>query len=1416
MRLGEVVEFRKDLYFEGAVQADWYYNKDKAGIVSENFVFHGKEYYGIDNSQSGKQRRIDTISFVKELSEKISDENSNPLTLAIADYGTGKSHLAVTLATLFSGEENNPKTFKKVIENISNIDIDSGKIIENLCIHRNFVLVINGMKDFNLNSEILRAAQRSLNLYGLDDSKLKKLNRALNTAELFFSRSNSTMLELYEEAAANVGWVEKGSNLVEKISNHLLTDDITFDIVNNVYKQINGQEIQWDEGISASNILEMLVSEYCGANGKFEHVVLLFDEFGRYLEYASNNNSAKSGESALQQIFETAQNSAGLLHIINFIQSDIKTYLQRVDPTSNITRYIGRYDASEKFYISSNLETVFANLIQRKNKEAFRESVTIWLEQNEQKWTDLFNNMNRWLNTKGMWKDYALFRKVVVEGIFPLHPISTFMLTQLSDYLQNRSSLTLTSHYISKYAETELGSFSMPVIYPEELMAGDLFTEMYDAESSGRQLTQQCLKYSGVLKKMDGKLNDQAMTVLRGNLVLRILKFKTNSYDDTLSALAVCTNLSIDEIKIQLKWLVDEYAVLEYDEQANCFDFMEDSNGAHDYKIYKNKILRTTKIDLTYLTTNQKIHEIGNFNELQPTDFAITNKISTIEWNFSQELLLIEDLTQDIALRRYSDWKNSISSIEPKGHLLWVYANKETDQKIFDKIINIIKVFKDAPIVVLLLKDSENKLFNLLREYKALVSFDYNAKINFDRFYKDDLTNIEDRIREQFDILKKERNVITAENGITQFKSRLAISLRSEFERIYPDVVPFWFDGYMTKSNNVAPSALKNYISILKLVLGNSLSKNVFNDQTPEIRTRIETLLMTSSRDTSWKCLNSAFQIVPPENSKVKKIFNQINEIIEKNQSYSCKSLFEVYTKPPYGLSIDVIYLLIAVVCANKNYCLRFTYGNETLSINSWKDRVFANNKIDLDFIKHSTIVYYDSNETNKKYIKLFEQIENNHDLQAIDIYEQRLNLIMKEGELPTELQSRFSYVLQILQMSRNSLDKWNEAIGKVHEKLAMAEEYKSMKNALNAMSDLQTLPIQEIFGLNNEKFVFSEEYQEEIKYLYEAGKKFVNDNYEGWIKRQTCLSIIDMNHFENKGRKYCESFKNLGLDKYVIPTRQYFENELANKEKIKSRQELKEDCEKFLKEAQISKYTSYTTLIEWTKKGVELENRLAKYSYALGEDAVSISDKVKYQTKIISDAKERITVEISSIWEDLEKLSKSQDIEVYVTRLWNILQKGLPKADKDELEELHNNMLSIRKDIWTLQRSDISRNELIESSKEIKKKYESIDYDFDALLIIENIINDQVERMDSQEETWNKSYGSIDNKSSGEILRWKDKTKTLPSFLSEKSIRNIEKLKIEVEEILSKNRIEEVLFYFDKLSIEEKKTCLQQLQKKI
>ena len=215
MRFGDLLEFRKDIFFDGAVQIDWFYNKEKATLVAENFVFHGSEYHGATGGNDSNLK--DTVSFVQEISEKINNEYpNNPLTLAIATYGTGKSHLGVTLAELFSGPDYNPKAYNAIISNIKEIDATKARAIEQNTQKKNLVLTINGMRDINLNAELLKVALKSLSLYGCSTENLKKINRALETASRFFER-NAGNIDLFERHAELFGFFQKGDVLIENV-----------------------------------------------------------------------------------------------------------------------------------------------------------------------------------------------------------------------------------------------------------------------------------------------------------------------------------------------------------------------------------------------------------------------------------------------------------------------------------------------------------------------------------------------------------------------------------------------------------------------------------------------------------------------------------------------------------------------------------------------------------------------------------------------------------------------------------------------------------------------------------------------------------------------------------------------------------------------------------------------------------------------------------------------------------------------------------------------------------------------------------------------------------------------------------------------------------------------------------------------
>ncbi len=1412
MELGKILKFRKDLYFEGAVQADWFYVQERAAKVAENFVFHGKQYFGVEDQGTGNKRRIDTISLVEELVDKLLDDHANALTLAIADYGTGKSHLAVTLGQIFSGKSYMPETYKKVMANINSIDSSAAQHIQALADERNFVMVINGMRDFNLHSEILKAAQKSLRLYGLPDDGLRKINQALETAETFFIRNRNKSISLFEEKAKVLGWDESGNALMEKISNNLMTDEIAFDIVNAVYTEINGREIRWDEGLSAANILEMLISEYCGMNGRFEHIILLFDEFGRYLEYASGVTAAKSGDSALQQIFETAQNAAGILQVINFIQSDIKTYLQRVDQTKNISRYIGRYDASDKYYISSNLETVFANLIQRSDKEAFEEFVVGWQKANETRWKDIFEKINTWLVTKGMWKDYVLYRKVVVEGIYPLHPLSVFMLSQLSDYLQNRSSLTLISQYIENSKSVDILKSDF-LIMPETLMLGDLYTEMLAAEQEGKQPSQQCIRYDNILRKYGDKLSEKSLAVLRSNLILRILRFRTKDYNDVKEALALCSGFSITEIEEELNWLENEYAVLGYDDHAGCLDFMEESNGAHDFKVLKKRLMAGVSIDKSLLQS-VKIKEIAGILEKQTTNFALQHKITTNEWLFEQEMYAIEQF-DEISVKSYiKDWKNATSSTTAKGRLVWLYVNKDTEAFYVERAELLVKDLIGTPIIVMLLNDTDNRLYDVLLEYDVLDKLDDVNRNKYDRYYQAEYDQTESNLKDEFSDLKKKRVHISVE-GTEELKTRMPMYLTGVFEELYPDVVPFSFDGFVTKGNNLGGKGGVCYCTIIKMLLSNSVNETVIHNFASDVRNRIEALLMTTNV-TSWRCIDKDFRVIPPEERKARQVYDEIVAHITRDTEYTCKEIFDTYCRPPYGMSDDVVMLMIAVICANLSYCLRFRYDDSMTNINKWKDLVvIKDKKIDIEFVKRSALVMVDAGIVTGKYMRLFDRIQSNKNISEVVSLEKVLANMMEADEVPEELSMQYLLARKYLDSGKKAIHEWKSCIGNIDEKLEAAIEENSLHEALRGMQMLEAVPYDKIFEDNG--YDIDVDSKNVVKRMNDSLKSVIDQLIDPYVADMYCKSVEGVNTFRNHNTKMQTMLEELGFEEYALKIKKRKEEELGNIEEIRSRQQLRVDCEKFLEESQITKYTTYVNVCTYLNAGKELQVRVKKFGSALGKDFQRINNDINGRVTNLEKNRDRTKQDMSDIWDDLYDVKCAEDVGILLDNISSVLQKGILEADQTDFEELQKNLREFLEDSNDIKNAaTLSRSQYKKVSQAMIHKYEESEFDFDVLSVLKGVISDIGRMLDEKEQKWIAEELTLGDKSRKAVHYWKEKSQFLPQYLSEETIAKAKKLDQEADELIRESKIEDVIFYFDKLDDAEKQECMLKLQSRI
>ena len=80
----------------------------------------------------------------------------------------------------------------------------------------------------------------------------------------------------------------------------------------------------------------------------------------------------------------------------------------------------------------------------------------------------------------------------------------------------------------------------------------------------------------------------------------------------------------------------------------------------------------------------------------------------------------------------------------------------------------------------------------------------------------------------------------------------MASFLTSVFDNIYPNAVPFWFDSFVTKGNNLGGKGGTYFCSIIKMLLSGTVNSDSIHNFASDVRNRIDAVLMTSS-STSWK-----------------------------------------------------------------------------------------------------------------------------------------------------------------------------------------------------------------------------------------------------------------------------------------------------------------------------------------------------------------------------------------------------------------------------------------------------------------------------------------------------------------------------------------------------------------------------------
>lgn len=878
--------------------------------------------------------------------------------LITGTYGTGKSHLALILCHLFKNAGIDVH-LNPVMEKIKHKWQDR---YDEVCKYRGiedkpFVLVTLYQDEGSINDALLRKLDETLSYLKIHDLLPDTVfAAALKRIENIKLKHPDALKDLKkaidEEGLISIEDVERRLKNYEKEA---------FEIFLRLHPRFShGAKFHINQDMKASEVY-VSVAKKLKEKG-FAGIVVLWDEFGRYLERSLE--TPKGNEALELQEFAEACNDS-YLH-----KAGIKLFTFLI-AHREMQEYLGLVNARITHWRSEEEKAAFRLDIQKIQKRFHSE---IRMKSNDTEIFDLIDHVTiqqkehpLWGNIKSkgifdIWAekcvdakifsafDKATIIKTIVEGAYPLHPVTTCCLPKLSEKVaQNERTLfqflcknepKSVSEFIKKPIEEANGKLN--VITPDLLL--DYFIE--EAKRSDKTKT--------VTKEY---INAEKLLVSFPNIQKKIAK-----------TIAVLNMASDDRITLPA---TPEFIAFSVDERLET---ISDALESMSSKNNGERILVRSSVDGSYRFYGAGVIDIEDEIE------KLINERATI---VSPVKLL--DRTESAGTDNLWDKIGLPVSIEPKSYNDDLRMNRMIEIKPID--LKGLEGFKGIEndgvqdgLLLTVLCESEleiKKAFELvngdkLKDSRILTAIP-KIPINFSYFVsKYDALNR----------LQQERKDIFGPGApyegewTNEFEDCLALLKKALIPLMNPEksMLEFYVSGELkkgissqTRLENMATEMMRESFPSTPLVLREELKKtdgndtfkkhrkpvidNIFREDGPEalakevnapVKSVIEAILKANNilvkRQGTWILEK------PSDNQNMTKVWSAIEDFV-----LSCNmpgkpisQIVQLLLSPPFGIRKRSIPVLLA--CPLRKYILR---GNVTL-----KDRDLPFNKIDSDVIE--------------------------------------------------------------------------------------------------------------------------------------------------------------------------------------------------------------------------------------------------------------------------------------------------------------------------------------------------------------------------------------------------------------------------------------------------------------------------------
>lgn len=926
--IGDLVSADGQAEFRNDVQLDAYDNPQQNLALLRSYLFSTA---APERSRSAV-RSISSIGLLEEIVEAFLRDRLENRLVAIANYGHGKTHLALALANFFSrpfGSEEITTLLKKINHSVAD-PARSAQITSFKEINGEFLVIrLRGDVPRSLREQFLTGLERSLTEHS--STAGAQLPFWYTTVEDSLNRLNE---KDRERADAFLGPELDVQRLIDQVRSRRDVYDLCvrlFTHLHNIPPDLRG-------AVSLRDMVNWVVQSFCGVNRPLRGVLILFDEFSAYVQRYAMRNAA--GE--LQDLLNGVDNQRGKVVFLAFAQHDPDTVADNMLVHSQVRDGLKKEltRLPRKLELHSLLESVIDAYLKQHdaNWKVFIEA--------DQVQTGLLlatAAVNRYFDERyGQTLRWSIdqVRTRLTKGCFPLHPLTTAFLSYIkldvaADIGTPRRTLGFVFDQLNaRRHQPALVNKSINWILPIELV------DYFEAGLAGEHYK----TYEDACRIAHTVAPGVGESLIKARLLQQVAGLVYAGEDQVLF-LAEVAGLDRSEAQAALNKLVFN-RVIRHDVIRNAYEFwtIGSANPEHLERLLSRQMeyLPFDQGALEQLSREVSDHNKSTGFGKVPVSIAWGNETDWAAWEF---ILTREFCTTDVLREitpvfqiRSNDFKEGM-----RGALIWYLARNEDDIAWFRSNMPGIldnAFISDSPIPIVCVTPREPhpeviEAFQRMRALKQLTRADqqkvgqelYNSELEHAvTALTDSLPRMQDNVTRAYDVTRQIGELIVplayraTINGLPGLSIRRVLS--ECYKLAYQLSPPEFFTQYPI-SNTKLRNAVKTAATQLLRGAGPNLRDAVSSE--PVSRELCEKMLSAK-----WRLLTSDYRLQRPTDSKIQRAWLFLDQTFEpsKGEVRIRDGLIPLFNTP-YGYDFNTVTLLFCAWFGANAHDLRLTVAGQ-------------------------------------------------------------------------------------------------------------------------------------------------------------------------------------------------------------------------------------------------------------------------------------------------------------------------------------------------------------------------------------------------------------------------------------------------------------------------------------------------------